>query len=196
MINFENIKAIAFDFWGVFAKMDAPMYKYMKQHDISPDKYSKEIHDLIIAHDLDKLTEKQFLQECSKIIRLEIPYSLCRYVYKEGTLNDELIEIVKKLKTKYKIALLTNNNKAYCDEYLFKTGLDKLFDVMVISYQVSCRKPSPEIYQILIKKLNLKPEEILFTDDDPAKLPPAEAQGMKTLAYNGRETNRILLGNL
>jgi len=188
----ENIKAIAFDFWGVFAEMNTPMYKYMQKHNISPNKYSKEIHDLIIAYDLDKLTEKQFLQECSRVVGLEIPYSLGRYTYKKGTLNNKLIEIVKKLKTRYKIALLTNNNKAYCDEYLFKTNLDKLFDVMVISYQVGYRKPSPEIYKILIKRLNLKPKEILFVDDDPTKFPVAENLGIKTLVYSGKKANEIL----
>lgn len=190
--DFKKIKAIAFDFWGVFAKMDAPMYKYMAKHNISPEKFSKEIHDLIIAHDLDKLTEKQFLRECSKVVGLEIPYSQCRYRYKKGSLNTGLIDIVKKLKSRYKIALFSNNNRAYCQEYLFKTGLDKLFDVMVISYQVGYRKPAQEIYKILISKLNVKPEEILFIDDDPSKLPTAQAHGINTLVYNGKKTNKIL----
>lgn len=193
MIDFKNIKAIAFDFWGVFAEMNPPMYEYMKQHNILPEKYSEKIHELIVVHDLNKLTEQQFLQECSKIIGLEIPYPLCRYTYHEGVLNENLIVVVKKLKERFKIALLSNNNKEYCEEYLFRPGLDELFDIMVISYKVGYRKPAPEIYQILIKKLNLRSEEILFVDDDPTKLPAAEAQGIKTLVYKGEETDKILL---
>ncbi len=193
MIDFKNIKAIAFDFWGVFAEMNPPMYEYMKQHNILLEKYSEKIHELIVAYDLNNLTEQQFLKECSKIIGLEIPYPLCRYIYHEDVLNENLIAVVKKLKERFKIALLSNNNKEYCEEYLFRPGLDKFFDIMVISYQVGYRKPAPEIYQILIKKLNLRPEEILFVDDDPTKLPAAEAQGIKTLVYKCGETDRILL---
>lgn len=188
-----KVKAITFDFWGVFAEMKPPMYEYMRQYNISPEKYSNEIHKLIVEHDLNKLTEQQFLKKCSKVVGLEIPYPLCRYDFKSGSLNEKLIAVVKKLKEKYKIALLSNNNKEYCEEYLFKPKLDKLFDVLVISYQVGYRKPSLEIYQILIKKLDLKSGEILFIDDDPTKLPSAEKQGIKTLVYKGAETDKILL---
>jgi FMN phosphatase YigB (HAD superfamily) len=189
----QKIKLIAFDFWGVFAAIKPPMYEYMKRHNISPEKYSDEIHEFIIEHDLNKLTERQFLKKCSNVIGLEIPYPSCKYVFQRGSLNENLINTVKKLKEKYKIALLSNNNKEYCEEYLFKPKLDKLFDGLVISYQVGYRKPSPEIYQILIKKFDLKPEEILFIDDDPAKLSSAEKQGIKTLIYKGVETDKILL---
>ena len=152
----------------------------------------EEIHKLIIEHDLNKITEKQFLQECSKILGIIIPYPKYKYAYKKNSLNKDLIEIIQKLKDKYKIALLTNNNKEYCQEYLFKPKLDKLFDIMVISYLVGYRKPDSNIYKILIKKLNLKPEEILFVDDDPTKMASAEALGIKTLVYKGKETNKIL----
>lgn len=193
MENLDKIKAIAFDFWGVFAEINPPMYEYIKQHSILPEKYSDKIHELIIEHDLNKITEQQFLQKCSEIISLEIPYPLCRYIFQEDSLNENLIAIVKKLKEKYKIALLSNNNKEYCEEYLFKTKLDKLFDTLVISYQVGYRKPSPEVYKILVKKLGLKPEEILFIDDDHTKLTAAEKQGIKILIYKGVETDKILL---
>jgi epoxide hydrolase-like predicted phosphatase len=193
MKNLNKIKAIAFDFWGVFAEMNPPMYKYMKQHNISLEKYSNKIHELITKHDLNKLNERQFLQKCSEIIGLEIPYSLCRYKFQEDNLNKNLIAIVKKLKEKYKIALLSNNNKEYCEEYLFKSKLNKLFDVLVLSYQVGYRKPAPKIYQILIKKLSFRPEEILFIDDDSTKFPNAQKQGIKTLLYKGSETDKILL---
>lgn len=168
------------------------MYAYMTAREISLEKYEKEIHDLIILHDLAKLTEKDFLKKCSKIIGLNLPYPQLRYTYQDDSLNQELIAVVTKLKSKYKIALLSNNNREYCKEFIYQPGLDKLFDVMVISYEVGYRKPQPEIYQILINRLGLEPEEILFVDDDPTKLPPAEAQGLKTLVYLGKETNELL----
>jgi len=192
MQDLSKIKAVAFDFWGVFAEMKPPMYEYLWKHNISLEKYSDKIHELIVEHDLNRLTEQQFLQKCSEIVGIEIPYPLCRYLFREDSLNENLVTTIKKLKKKYKIALLTNNNKEYCEEYLFKTELDKLFDVLVISYEVGYRKPSPEIYQTLVKKLNIKPEEILFVDDDPTKFPNAEKQGIKTLVYKGVETDKIL----
>lgn len=191
-MDYQNIKAIAFDFWGVFAVMDPPMNQYLKERDISLDRYSKEIHDLIILHDLGKIDEAQFLRACSKIVGVEIPYDQCRYVYREGTLNEPLISVVKKLKKKYKIALLSNNNREYVQEYIRKPGLDKLFGVEIVSYEVGYRKPTPEIYKILVQRLGVKPSEILFLDDEPNKLGAAEVQGLRTLVYEWGKTDKIL----
>lgn len=196
MGELKNIKAIVFDFWGVFAKINPPMDQFMKEHGIAVEKYKDKIHDLIVMHDLDKINEQQFLHECSKIIGHEIPYSQYRYVFQNEVLNTSLIEIIKQLKNRYCIALLTNNNCEYCQEFIFKPGLDNLFDEMVISYQVGYRKPSPEIYQLLIKNLDLAPQKILYVDDEPTKFLEAEKQGMKTLLYKGSKTDKILLNLL
>ncbi|MBS3084265.1 HAD family phosphatase [Candidatus Pacearchaeota archaeon] len=190
--NISSVKVIAFDFWGVFAKLNPPLNKYLKRQNISLDKYSDQIHNLIVEHDLNKITEQQFFKKCSEIFNFEIPYPLCKYNFQKNDLNDNLIKIVKKLKERYKIALLTNNNKEYCEEFLFKTGLNKLFDVVVLSYEVGYRKPAPEIYQILIRRLKVKPQEILYVDDGASKLIPAKKIGMDTIQYKGKKTDQIL----
>lgn len=192
MKNGKNIKAIALDFWGVFAVLNPPMNQYLREQGISIDGYSKKIHDFIILHDLGRIGEKQFLQRCSQIVGVEIPYDQCKYVYREGTLNEQLINILKKLRKWYTLALLSNNNREYVQEYIYKPGLDKLFDVMIISCNVGYRKPASEIYRILIRKLGLKPNEILFLDDEPSKLTAAEAQGLQTIVYQGTQTNQML----
>lgn len=190
--NLKNIKVIAFDFWGVFADLDHPMYSYMKKHGIDPEKYSQPIHEYIIAHDLGKITEKQFLQKVSELIGLELPYNICCMVFKEDLINRPLVEIVGKLKNKFRIILLTNNSKEYCKTFLFETRLDKLFDDLIISYQVGYRKPAKEIYEILIQKANVKPSEILFIDDDETKFLAANDLGIKTIQYKKGETDRFL----
>lgn len=190
--KFKSIKIIAFDFWGIFAEMNPPMNKYVRKNGIKLEEYSKEIHNLIILHDLGRISEKKFLQRCSKIIKLNLPYPLLRYIYKPKTLNINLIKIIKRLKKKFKIALISNNNKDYCKEYLFKTKLNKLFNIMILSYRVKYRKPSSKIYKILIDRTSCKPLEVLYIDDEKNKLLPAKTIGFKTLLYQGKKTDRIL----
>jgi hypothetical protein len=36
------------------------MNRYLNQHKVSLDKYSDQIHNLIVEHDLDKINEQQF----------------------------------------------------------------------------------------------------------------------------------------
>jgi HAD superfamily hydrolase (TIGR01509 family) len=190
--KYTHLKAIAFDFWGVFAEMKPPMNEYLRARGISVEQFKAPIHDLIIKHDLAEISEQQFLEACGELVGIAIPYPEYRFSYREENLNSEIINIIKKLKIKYKIALLSNNNKEYCEEYLFKLGLSELFDVMVLSYQVGHRKPSPEVYQILISRLGVFPGDILFLDDDPTKLPAATAEGLQTLVYKKGETDAIL----
>ncbi|MDH4358856.1 MAG: HAD family phosphatase [Candidatus Berkelbacteria bacterium] len=190
--NLKKIKVIAFDFWGVFADLEHPMYGYIKKHGVDPEKYSESIHDYIIAHDLGEITEKEFLQKVSDIIGLGLPYKKCHLIFKKETVNRQLIKVVEKLKNKFRIFLLTNNPKEYCQIYLFDTGLDKLFDDIIISCQVKYRKPAKEIYEVLIKKANVKPSEILFIDDDASKFSTAEKLGIKTLRYFKGRTDRLL----
>lgn len=190
--SLEIIEYIAFDFWGVIAKLDLPLDKFLKENKINLDDKHDIIHKIIIAHDLDQINEKHFFKKISKIAGINIPYNKYRFQYKKGLLNKNLISIIKKLKSKYKIALLTNNNREYTNEYIYKPKLDKLFDIMVISYQVGYRKPSPKIYQALIENTKTSANKILFIDDDRNKLPEAEKHGMQTLVYKWGETDKSL----
>ena len=139
------------------------------------------------------LTEKQFLEQSSKIIGLDLPYKYCHFIFREELLNKKLIEIVTRLKNKYKLILISNNSKEYCEEYLFKTKLDTLFDDLILSYQVGFRKPAREMYKLLIQRAGVAPSEILFVDDDVSKFPVAEELGIITLQYVKEKTDKVLM---
>ncbi len=99
---------------------------------------------------------------------------------------------IKNLKEKYKIGLLSNNSETYTKEYLFRPKMDKLFDVLVLSHLEGIRKPEPKIYLLLAERMGLKPEEILYLDDQPSRLAPAKELGFKVLLYEGPKTDEIL----
>lgn len=60
---------------------------------------------------------------------------------------------------------------------------EEMFDVTVISGEVGLRKPDPEIYVLAAKRLGLPPQDIVFVDDIPHNLAPAEALGMTTVHH-------------
>lgn len=60
---------------------------------------------------------------------------------------------------------------------------EEMFDVTVISGEVGLRKPDPEIYVLAAKRLGLPPQDIVFVDDIPQNLAPAEALGMTTVHH-------------
>lgn len=102
-------------------------------------------------------------------------------------------ERVKKLKEKgFGLYLLSN----YSEE-LFKVhtnGLPfvELVDGGVISYQIHEIKPNPAIYQHLLQKYQLKPEECLFFDDRPENTEAARKLGMAAVTVEGGSEELLL----
>ena len=60
-------------------------------------------------------------------------------------------------------------------------------DGALFSYQVKQIKPEPEIYQLLLKKYDLKPEESVFLDDRQENIDGAKAQGIYGITFTGYE---------
>jgi putative hydrolase of the HAD superfamily len=63
----------------------------------------------------------------------------------------------------------------------------KHVDGGVISYEVKHIKPEPEIYEDIIRKYNINPEEAVFLDDIQANLDGAKAFGFHTVLVSGYE---------
>ncbi len=58
------------------------------------------------------------------------------------------------------------------------------FDVRVWSYEVKVAKPDRAIYEYLLAKLAVKPEEALFLDDKPENIAAAHALGMQGIVFS------------
>jgi len=94
----------------------------------------------------------------------------------------ENVEILRKLKkNNYKLYLLSN---AIIEAYnILKDRYDfySLFDGQVISGFEKVIKPEKAIYNLLVSRYNLIPEESLFIDDTLGNLRPAKKLGMKII---------------
>ena len=62
-----------------------------------------------------------------------------------------------------------------------------LMDGGILSYQDQLIKPQPEIYELLLSRYHLNPEECVFLDDTERNLLPAQALGMKTILVKNHE---------
>jgi HAD superfamily hydrolase (TIGR01509 family) len=63
--------------------------------------------------------------------------------------------------------------------------LERYFDVVVLSYEVGCIKPDPEIFRITLRKLGARPEEALFVDDRAVNVAAAEKVGIRGFRFAG-----------
>jgi len=85
-----------------------------------------------------------------------------RYV----ALDNNAINVLNKLRGKYKLGLITNFALSECVwKLLEKFDLKKFFSVIVISAEINRRKPSPEIFEKALKALNVNASEAVFIGD-------------------------------
>ncbi len=106
-----------------------------------------------------------------------------------GEVRPRMVAALRQVKTKYKIACLTNNMplghgpamSVSPEKAKAVAEVMALFDCVVESSKVGFRKPEPAFYERACGLLEIRPEEAVFLDDLGINLKPAAAMGMKTI---------------
>lgn len=103
-------------------------------------------------------------------------------------IDEYAVEVLRKLQGKYKLGIVSNFAIPECVVKLLEIhGLDKFFDVVVVSATVNKRKPSPEIFQQALEKLGVGAAETVFVGDTvDADIKGAKDMGMKTIFIERR----------
>lgn len=103
-------------------------------------------------------------------------------------LPPERVELLKNLRTKYRLFLLSNTSSihiAQVNKILeAATGvkkLDDLFDKVYLSYEMGLMKPDPAIYHQVLEEQGLVAEETLFLDDNTDNVKAAATLGIATI---------------
>ena len=159
------IKVVAIDFVGVL----------VRERDIELDAIE------------DKL-ERMFGDNYNDIIYDNKAKQLTNESISNITLNifDKLYEpidknIFLKLKKEFNniIFIVASNHVSYVKEYISKT-FNNLDDI-VISAEIGSIKPNKEFYEYILNKHNIKPNELLFIDDNIDNVNGASIIGINTI---------------
>jgi len=102
--------------------------------------------------------------------------------------NEEMIGLMRELKASgMKMALLTNNVREWEPLWRSMLPVDEIFEEIVDSAFVGCRKPEPRIYELTLERIEMPPESCLFIDDLHTNCEGAEAAGMRTVHFRDNE---------
>ena len=120
-----------------------------------------------------------------------------RHDYFSGDVLDmQLIGLIRRLRPKFKTALLSNASP-YLEKELDECGVTDVFDVIIISGIVGVQKPDPAIYRIILERLGVAPDEALFVDDLENNIHAAQELGIHTVHFQeninlGSQLERLL----
>jgi putative hydrolase of the HAD superfamily len=102
--------------------------------------------------------------------------------------NPPMFELMRELKADgYRMALLTNNVREWEPLWRSMLPVDEVFELVVDSAFVRCRKPDPEIYEITMQQLGLAAESCLFVDDVEVNCEGARALGIEAVHFRDNE---------
>ncbi|MFH1247326.1 MAG: HAD-IA family hydrolase [Candidatus Micrarchaeota archaeon] len=92
--------------------------------------------------------------------------------------------IARKLSKKYKIIMLSNNNKQTVAALRKKHAkMLAIFDEIYFSFELKTRKPEEKIYKIMLRKSHLVPENCIFIDDVIVNLKTAKKLGINAIQF-------------
>jgi len=112
-----------------------------------------------------------------------------------GDLRPRMVEALRRSGERFRNACLTNNVRsgtgpgmaADSERAALVDGVMALFDLIVESSVEGVRKPDPRAYEIVLERLGVPAERILFLDDLGINLKPARAIGMTTVKVVSEE---------
>jgi glucose-1-phosphatase len=187
------IKAIIFDFGNVICKFDNTLF--IKKISKYTDKSQKEITNLIynnsnlpVLYESGLISSDEFSWRITKLCALRISKEDFIKIYtNKFTPIESTFELIRKLKRNYKIALLSNTSKADFDLGVKPLNIFPLFDAITLSFEVKAMKPDSRIFEDMLKKLDLKPEECIYIDDLKEYSDKAKELGMFGINYTSSE---------
>jgi putative hydrolase of the HAD superfamily len=197
-----EIEAIVSDFGGV---LTTPLLSsFMAVQDeigISPEQLGKAMRAVtekdgenpLYAMERGEMAEADFLERLNDGLEPLLGHrpELHRFreVYFEALHpNQPMIELMRELKAEGKrMAMLTNNVREWEPLWRPMLPVDEIFETVVDSGFVGCRKPEARIYEMTLERLGLPAEACLFVDDLEPNIEGARRAGMSAVHFRDNE---------
>ena len=170
----KNIKAIIFDAYGTLFDVNSAAEKCKTKIGDKWENFANYwrktqleytwLRSLMDRHkDFWQITEDSLAKSMKAFnINSEMKNELLD-LYKVLSPYPEVKETLKKLKEKkYKLAILSNGTPSLLNELVKSNSLNNLFDDIFSIEEVKIYKPSSMVYDLPIKKYNIKKEEAAF----------------------------------
>ena len=197
----QNIRKIIFDLGGVILDID---FSKTQQAfiDLGITNFAEmygftHVDSFFRQHEAGKITDEEFIASLQKMAGSSLGTDVIQKAWNALLIRfpAERIELLKKLRQKYRLFLLSNTNAIHVVEFqkiysnTFQNGsLVDLFDKVYYSNEIGMRKPNAEIYEFVLKDSQLLPEETLFIDDSLPNVEGAKQVGIQAIHLKPGQT--------
>ena len=106
-------------------------------------------------------------------------------ILKRFKLRPEMMEVVEKIKSSGLTVAILSDQTNWLDELDQRTPFHHHFDYVFNSFHLKKTKRDPSIFRDICTLLGVRPEEVLFVDDNLENIKRAASQGLRTIHFKG-----------
>ncbi len=186
------IKAVMFDFGGVLA--DEGFRKGLKaiaeRNGLDPDTFYRTAMELI--YQSGYVTGRSYESSYWAVLREKTGITgsdeeLRQEILKRFVLREKIIRVVEKIKSSGFITAILSDQTNWLDEINEKKPFYHLFDFIFNSYKLKKSKRELSVFRDVTTAMGLKPDEVLFVDDNPANIKNASDTGLRSIHFTDVE---------
>jgi HAD superfamily hydrolase (TIGR01509 family) len=160
----------------------------LKKETEDPRKIFAYLFDLhtgaVNLYETGKMSSLEFFQSLKDFFHLQISFDEFTTIWNDiFTENEDVSNIIRSLKGKKKLGLVSNTNSLHFDYIASRFPVVRSFDRWILSHEVGFKKPSPEIYQRAIEWASVEPPTILFIDDMQRNVEAAVSLGIQAIRF-------------
>ncbi|MBS4012402.1 MAG: HAD family phosphatase [Bacteroidetes bacterium] len=196
------IRNIVFDFGGVILNIDHKLsincFKILGVKNF--DSIFSAVRQDKVFDNLEKgiIAEEEFRDKIRELTGKNLSNIKIDHAWNAMLLNlpKERYDLLRKLKYKYRIFLLSNTNiihyQSYMDYLDRSYGMkqfEDIFEKAFLSFNIGKRKPNKEAFFHVIDEADIKPEETFFIDDTPEHVEGARLTGINSYWLNVKESS-------
>lgn len=173
------MKAVIFDCFGVLTEDTWNAFLATLPDTIDVE----EARSLNRAYDSGIISKEDFLAGVKEVTGQE-PRQVEMLLGAEIVKNTALLDYIRELRERgYKIGLLSNIATNWIRDSLLSVEEQKLFDTMVMSFEVGMVKPDPRIFALACERLGVEPEDSVMIDDIDRFCEAARGGGLHAIQY-------------
>jgi 2-haloacid dehalogenase len=192
----SEIKNVIFDFGGVLIEWSPYLlYRKVLPNDTEIERFLQEVHFYEWNYSFDQgyPFEMGIAEMCRRFPeRADLIHILSeRWLETLGVTYEANIAMIKELKGRgVPVFGLSNWGAETFERTRQKFPFFDLFDDRVISGEVKIAKPDPRIFNLLIERNHLDPQECLFIDDNEDNCRTARSLGITPVLYQNSKQVR------
>ena len=194
------MKYFVFDLGGVLSvpMVSKKLYEQIEWK-VSYDKFLDKFNNSAESIKVHKggISTKEFFEYLKRYMNDNITLEEFKNIYvNNNEFFNDTIETIKKLKNLgYKVYLLSNLKEIDYEKFIKHFDVS-IFDELFLSFKLGMLKPNDDIYQYVINKLNTKPENIYFFDDNKENVDGAIRNGINAYQVTGETVKKVVEGIL